>query len=71
MPRPASPTVLRDVVGMRLSRLSEKANQVPSVAAVVGREFRLDVLQRVAGLGEEDLYAALEEATERAVVEQR
>src|SRR5712691_5378268 len=44
------PDGLRDVVGKRLNRLSEKTNQVLSVAAVMGREFRLDVLQRVVGL---------------------
>jgi hypothetical protein len=44
---------------------------VLSVAAVMGRDFRLDVLQRVLGLPEEEVYAALEEATDRAVVEQR
>jgi len=65
------PEGLRDVVGKRLSRLSERANQVLSLAAVMGRDFRLDVLQEVAGLPEEDLYQALEEASERAVVEQR
>jgi len=65
------PEGLRDVVGKRLSRLTEKTNQVLSVAAVIGREFRLDLLQRVAGLPEEELFSALEEATERAVVEQR
>jgi predicted ATPase len=70
-PDAAIPEGLRDVVGKRLSRLSERANQVLSVASVIGREFRLDTLQHVAGLTEEDLYAALEEATERAVVEQR
>jgi len=65
------PEGLRDVIGKRLSRLSEKTNQVLSVAAVVGREFRLDVLQRVLGIPEEELYAALEEANGAAVVEQR
>ncbi len=65
------PEGLRDVVGKRLSRLTEKANQILSVAAVIGREFRLDVLEQVAGLPEEELYGALEEATGRAVIEQR
>jgi tetratricopeptide (TPR) repeat protein len=72
--RPADsliPEGLRDVVGRRLSRLSPQANQALGVAAVIGREFRLDVLQQVAGMGEEELYGALEEATGRAVVEQR
>jgi predicted ATPase len=40
---------LRDVIGKRLSRLSESCNQILSVAAVIGRDFRLEVLQRVAG----------------------
>jgi eukaryotic-like serine/threonine-protein kinase len=65
------PEGLRDVIGKRLSRLSAGANQVLTVASVVGREFRLDVLQRVAGLGDEEVLAALEEASGRAVVEQR
>jgi tetratricopeptide (TPR) repeat protein len=64
------PEGLRDVIGRRLSHLDDKTNTVLSVASVVGRDFRLDVLQKVAGLGEEDLYAALEEASERAIVEQ-
>jgi tetratricopeptide (TPR) repeat protein len=65
------PEGLRDVVGKRLSRLSEKTNQILSIAAVIGREFRLDVLVQVAGLAEEDLVSALEEATGRAIVEQQ
>ena len=62
------PEGLRDVIG---KRLSQATNGVLSVASVIGREFRLDVLQRVAGLPEDELYRALEEASERAVVEQR
>src|SRR4030095_6981225 len=61
----------RDVIGKRLSRLSEQTNQVLSVAAVIGREFRLDVLQWVAGLSDEAMESALEQAQERAIVEQR
>jgi predicted ATPase len=44
---------------------------VLSIAAVVGREFRLDVLQQVTGLSEEEVISALEEAEERAVIEER
>jgi predicted ATPase len=65
------PEGLRDVIGKRLSRLSERTNQVLATASVIGREFRLDVLQRVANLSEEEVIAALEEASGRAVVEQR
>ena len=65
------PEGLTDVIGKRLSRLSSEANSVLSVAAVVGRDFRLDVLQKVAGLSEDDLFAALEEAQAAAVIEER
>ncbi|HEU0075337.1 MAG TPA: AAA family ATPase, partial [Dehalococcoidia bacterium] len=64
------PEGLRDVVGRRLNRLGEKANRVLGVAAVIGREFRLDVLQMVLDATEEELFGALEEAQERAIIEQ-
>jgi DNA-binding CsgD family transcriptional regulator/tetratricopeptide (TPR) repeat protein len=63
------PEGLRDVVGKRLNRLSQRTNEVLAIAAVIGREFRLDVLQRVSGMSEDDLVEALEEAHERAVIE--
>jgi len=65
------PEGLRDVIGKRLSRLASKTNQVLSIAAVIGREFRLDVLQNVAGLPEDEIEQALEQAAGAAVVEQR
>ena len=49
------PEGLRDVIGKRLSNLSEACNRLLSIAAVVGREFRLDVLQAVSGLSEEEV----------------
>jgi len=70
-PEAGIPEGLRDVIGKRLSHLSAQANQVLSVAAVVGRDFRLDVLQRVAGLSEDELDGALEEAAGRSLIEQR
>jgi eukaryotic-like serine/threonine-protein kinase len=65
------PDGLRDVIGKRLSRLSESCNKVLAVAAVIGRDFQLEVLQRVAGAGDDELFAALEEARKMAVVEER
>ena len=65
------PEGLRDVIGKRLSRLGHECNRLLSTAAVIGREFRLDVLQRVAGVSEEELFSALEEAQGAAVIEER
>ena len=65
------PEGLRDVTGKRLSRLSAECNRVLSVAAVIGREFSLDVMRRVADPGEDELYASLEEAQGAAAVPRR
>lgn len=65
------PEGLRDVIGKRLSRLSAKCNHLLSVAAVIGREFRLKVIQQVAGVAEDELNAALDEAKKAAVIEER
>jgi class 3 adenylate cyclase/tetratricopeptide (TPR) repeat protein len=65
------PEGLRDVIGKRLSRLSPECNSLLSVAAVIGREFALETLRAVAGMLEEALLAALEEAVRVAVLEER
>jgi DNA-binding CsgD family transcriptional regulator len=65
------PEGLRDVVGKRLSRLSATANQVLSVASVIGREFQLEVLRRVQARSDDELENALEEAVSAAMVEER
>ena len=65
------PEGLRHVIGKRLSLLSAECNRLLSIAAVIGREFRLGVLQQVADASEEELFAVLEEAKGAAVVEER
>jgi class 3 adenylate cyclase/tetratricopeptide (TPR) repeat protein len=58
----AIPEGVRDVVGRRLSRLSDEANQALRIAAVVGPEFELGVVRAAGDLDEEALLAAVEEA---------
>lgn len=66
----AVPKGVRDVIGVRLNRLSPSCLRVLQHAAVFGREFRLDLLARVLGdLTEEDCLAALEEARTASLVE--
>ncbi|MBI2851387.1 MAG: hypothetical protein HYX80_10210 [Chloroflexi bacterium] len=67
----AIPEGLKDVIGKRLSRLSPGCNTLLSMAAVVGRDFSLVVLQKVVQVTEEELYTALEEATSAGVLEAR
>jgi len=65
------PEGLRDVIGKRVSSLSEECNRILSIASVIGREFRLDILKKVADLPDEELFNALEEAKKAAVIEER
>jgi predicted ATPase len=64
------PEGLKDVLGRRLSRLSDQTNQMLSLAAVIGREFSFDVLRQVASFSEDELESALAEAVSRAIIEE-
>lgn len=59
---------IKEVIGQRLSRLSEACNRALSVAATIGREFDTDLLEVVADLPENSLLNALEEATRAQLV---
>jgi tetratricopeptide (TPR) repeat protein len=59
------PSSVRMVVGERLARLSETAQRALVAAAVRGRVFELDLLERVAGESGADVLDAIDEA-ERA-----
>ncbi|UCD09088.1 MAG: hypothetical protein JSU79_00110, partial [Dehalococcoidales bacterium] len=65
------PEGLRDVIGKRLSNLSDECNRLLSIAAVIGREFRLDILQKVSDIPEDDLLNVIEEAKNVAIIEER
>jgi class 3 adenylate cyclase len=62
------PEGVRDVVGRRLARLSDTTNRVLRVAAVVGPEFELGVVQAAGDVAEETLLGAVEEAAEARVI---
>jgi predicted ATPase len=71
LPESAIPEGLRDVIGKRLSGLSESSNRVLAVAAVIGRDFTLDVVERVVDATADEIVAALEEARAAGIVEER
>jgi class 3 adenylate cyclase/tetratricopeptide (TPR) repeat protein len=56
------PEGVREVIGRRLSRLSPMVNELLAAAAVVGREFDVNVLAAITGHGDDDIVDALEEA---------
>ncbi len=64
------PEGIREVLGRRLSRLSEATNRILAQGAVLGREFDFAVLGRMAGVSDDELLGAVEQALEaRLVVE--
>jgi len=65
------PEGLREVIGRRLNLLSATCNEVLAVAAVIGRNFALDVLQRAADKFPGDaLLEALDEAVSARIIEE-
>src|SRR5919106_1760908 len=64
------PQGVREVVGRRLDRLSERTNEALRIAAAIGRDFESEVVYRVAETPEEELETAAQEAiAERLVTE--
>jgi hypothetical protein len=62
------PEGIKEVIGRRLARLSETANRALAVASVVGREFRLAVLEALVDAPAEAVLEALEEASAAGLV---
>ena len=58
----ALPDSVREVIGARVGRLGQDAERVLSVAAVIGRDFDLDVLARATKTSEDDLLDLLDAA---------
>jgi tetratricopeptide (TPR) repeat protein len=65
------PATVRDAIGSRLAGLSLDCRNLLPLGAVIGREFRLDTLRQIAGLDEERVVNALEEATRAGVLEEQ
>jgi eukaryotic-like serine/threonine-protein kinase len=56
------PQNVHDVIARRLSHLSEGCNRILVLASVLGREFALDALARLADVSEDELLETLDEA---------
>jgi DNA-binding winged helix-turn-helix (wHTH) protein/tetratricopeptide (TPR) repeat protein len=62
------PEGIKEVIGRRLSRLSDACNRVLGLAAVIGREFDATLLEAVADLPEPLLLDGLDEATRAQLI---
>ena len=66
--RLAIPQSVRDVIASRLGQLSQECNRVLVLASVLGREFAVAALARLAGVSDEELFDLLDEALVGRVV---
>jgi class 3 adenylate cyclase len=62
------PQGVRQVIGRRLNALGEDANRLLAVGSVIGRDFDLAVLARVAETSEDKAIEQLEEAEDARIV---
>jgi len=66
--RQGLPISVREVIGRRAARLGDEAVRILSVAAVIGRDFDLDLLARAADTGEDALLEVLDTAVAATLV---
>ena len=65
------PEGVREVIGRRLNRLSQRCNETLTTASILGREFTLDQLKPLTEDASEDrLFEVLEEALAARVIEE-
>ena len=62
------PSSVREVVGRRVERLGGESTRVLSMAAVIGRDFDVDLLANLAAIDDDALLDLLDAATVAAVV---
>jgi DNA-binding SARP family transcriptional activator len=62
------PAGLRDVIVRRVARLPGDAGRILKISALIGREFELGLLQRVAGVAEEQLLDTLDAAVQAGIL---
>jgi len=62
------PESVRELIRARLDRISERGRSLAGLAAVVGRNFEFELLQRASGLGEGEAAAGVEELVRRRVL---
>jgi tetratricopeptide (TPR) repeat protein len=62
---------VREVIGARIGRLGGEAKRTLAVAAVIGRDFDLDVLSRATGTTEDDLLDILDSAASASLVREQ
>jgi class 3 adenylate cyclase/tetratricopeptide (TPR) repeat protein len=66
----ALPDSIREVIGARVLRLGKEASRILGVAAVIGRDFDLDLLCHATSTTDDQLLDVLEDAAAAALVQE-
>ena len=66
--RLAIPASLREVIGRRLAHLSEACREVLETSSIIGREFEVGLVTRLAGRPDQEILERLDEASRARVV---
>ena len=56
------PHGVREAISLRLGHLSESCNEILVLASILGREFRLDALERISGFPRSEILERLDQA---------
>ncbi|MDX6717911.1 MAG: hypothetical protein QOJ63_165 [Solirubrobacteraceae bacterium] len=64
------PDGVKDLISRRLARLGAQTSRLLQTASVLGREFTFEMLERLGGLGPDELVDALERAVRAQFVEE-
>jgi DNA-binding SARP family transcriptional activator len=64
------PEGVKDLISRRLARLGPQTSRLLQTASVLGREFGFEMLERVGGLGPDELVDALERAVRAQFIEE-
>jgi DNA-binding SARP family transcriptional activator/tetratricopeptide (TPR) repeat protein len=62
------PEGIREVIGRRLATLSDRTSEVLTTAAVIGREFRIELLEALGSYDEDELDEVVEESVNAHVI---
>ena len=62
------PEGIRQLIRRRLDRLGRTTNRLLTIAAVVGREFRLSIIENLVDVGEDAVLDAMDEALAAGIV---
>jgi predicted Ser/Thr protein kinase/tetratricopeptide (TPR) repeat protein len=62
------PEGVKEVIGRRLSRLSEPCNRMLSLAAVIGRDFDIEVLEALGDVREDSLLDAIDAGVQAQLI---